>query len=201
MPSPWLSLATAKLSSTTRSRHGKEVSRHGWRLLTRPSMSMTSMATTGRRMWRLFSTQPIDNSDEEGQSSTSAAAAETFLTGTSSLYAEQMFEQYQMDPNSVHPSWKQYFDNMLAGVAYHESDYSKPTSAVSTSPKKRTAVAVVSVRNVRKSNAEGRGSLIASIILCVHLHGPNFRITSHPIPWPFLISFGPIKSMDTWQHN
>lgn len=53
--------------------------------------------------------------------------SETFLTGTTSIYAEQMFEMYQIDPNSVHPSWKQYFDNMEQGLAYDEHEYNKPT--------------------------------------------------------------------------
>ena len=52
---------------------------------------------------------------------------ETFLNGTSSLYAEQMFEQYEEDPSSVHPSWKRYFDNLQQGVSFHQDDYSRPT--------------------------------------------------------------------------
>jgi hypothetical protein len=64
---------------------------------------------------------------------------ETFLTGSSSLYAEQMFDQYSEDPNSVHPSWKQYFDNLEEGVAFSAEDYSRP----STIPGKR-ATALVS---------------------------------------------------------
>mmetsp|Transcript_22733 Transcript_22733/g.56174 ORF Transcript_22733/g.56174 Transcript_22733/m.56174 type:complete len:975 (-) Transcript_22733:312-3236(-) len=52
---------------------------------------------------------------------------ETFLSGTSSLYAEQMLEQYEQDPNSVHPSWKKYFDNLQEGVAFNQEDYSRPT--------------------------------------------------------------------------
>jgi 2-oxoglutarate dehydrogenase E1 component len=52
---------------------------------------------------------------------------ETFLNGTSSLYAEQMFDQYSANPESVHPSWKQYFDNLEQGVAFHQDDYSRPT--------------------------------------------------------------------------
>ena len=52
---------------------------------------------------------------------------ETFLSGTSSLYAEQMLEQYEEDPDSVHPSWKQYFENLEEGVGFNQDDYSRPT--------------------------------------------------------------------------
>ena len=57
------------------------------------------------------------------------------MTGTSSLYAEQMYEQYLQDPNSVHASWKKYFDNLEAGVAYSEDDYNQPTAAVASKPR------------------------------------------------------------------
>jgi len=70
-----------------------------------------------------------------GRAMMSTAAAyeddepETFLTGTSSIYAEQMYEQYQHDPTSVHESWKKYFDNMENGVPFKRSEYSQPTGA------------------------------------------------------------------------
>jgi hypothetical protein len=82
-----------------------------------PSRSSTRAA--------LFSTQPI----EEDQ--------ESFLTGSSSLYAEQMYEMYEQDPNSVHESWRQYFDNMHQGVPFRVEDYSRPTAVASS----RAAVA------------------------------------------------------------
>lgn len=67
--------------------------------------------------------------------------SESFLTGTSSIYAEQMYELYQQDPHSVDASWKQYFDNLEAGVAYDEGLYSNPTSVPS-----KTQAAAVSVQ-------------------------------------------------------
>eukprot|EP00934_Nitzschia_sp_Nitz4_P003808 Nitzschia sp. Nitz4//scaffold24_size164493//89289//92779//NITZ4_002331-RA/size164493-snap-gene-0.9-mRNA-1//1//CDS//3329544123//3798//frame0 len=60
--------------------------------------------------------------------STKAESAETFLSGSSSLYAEQMYDHYLEDPDSVHPSWKQYFDNLEVGVEFSASDYSSPTA-------------------------------------------------------------------------
>lgn len=61
---------------------------------------------------------------------------ETFLNGTSSLYAEQMFEMYLEDPNSVQDSWRTYFENEENAVPFDSSDYSKPTSV----PGKRSAL-------------------------------------------------------------
>jgi 2-oxoglutarate dehydrogenase E1 component len=73
--------------------------------------------------------------------STKANEAETFLTGTTSLYAEQMYDQYVENPDSVHPSWKHYFENMESGVSFKAEDYSRPTTILS-----RRAVAVVSLK-------------------------------------------------------
>lgn len=70
--------------------------------------------------------------------STKAQEVETFLTGSSSLYAEQMYDQYSEDPESVHPSWKQYFDNLEKGVAFSAEDYSRPTAI----PGRRATAAV-----------------------------------------------------------
>lgn len=80
------------------------------RILASSRHSKTSLVGLSQR---IFSTRPQE--------------IETFLNGTSSLYAEQMFEQYEQDPNSVHPSWKKYFDNLQGGVAFHQDDYSRPS--------------------------------------------------------------------------
>ncbi len=71
--------------------------------------------------------------------STRVQEAETFLNGTSSLYAEQMYEQYLQDPSSVHESWQKYFQNVEGGVAFDAGDYSRPTSI----PGKRALAATV----------------------------------------------------------
>jgi 2-oxoglutarate dehydrogenase E1 component len=64
-------------------------------------------------------------------STTAPATAETFLTGTTSVYAEQMYELYEQDPSLVHSSWKNYFDNLQKDIAYNPSDYSSPSAALS----------------------------------------------------------------------
>ncbi|VDI12303.1 2-oxoglutarate dehydrogenase E1 component [Mytilus galloprovincialis] len=40
----------------------------------------------------------------------SSAQAESFLNGSSGSYVETMYESWQKDPNSVHKSWKAYFE-------------------------------------------------------------------------------------------
>ena len=66
---------------------------------------------------------------------------ESFLTGTSSVYAEQMMDLYEQDPNLVHESWRQYFDNLNKGIAYSSEDYSKPTTVMSEKAKSMSSAA------------------------------------------------------------
>lgn len=42
--------------------------------------------------------------------------SESFLSGTSSVYAEQMLAAYKRDPESVHVSWRSYFENLERGM-------------------------------------------------------------------------------------
>merc|ERR1719204_2912629 len=46
----------------------------------------------------------------------SSASAEPFLSGTSSVYLEEMFEAWKRDPSSVHLSWHAYFSQVEAGA-------------------------------------------------------------------------------------
>ena len=97
--------------------------------------------------------------------STKPLETETFLTGSSSLYAEQMYDQYSEDPNSVHPSWKKYFDNLENGIAFSAEDFNRPT----TIPGKRAAVVVsansVGSWQVTDSMAMGKWVLICRFVL------------------------------------
>mmetsp|Transcript_10658 Transcript_10658/g.16169 ORF Transcript_10658/g.16169 Transcript_10658/m.16169 type:complete len:1087 (+) Transcript_10658:165-3425(+) len=63
--------------------------------------------------------------------------SETFLTGSSSLYAEQMYDNYQADPNTVHETWRKYFEDMESGKKYDPEVFNRPT--VVTSTQKRVA--------------------------------------------------------------
>ena len=91
---------------------------------------------------------------------------ETFLNGTSSLYAEQMFEQYEEDPSSVHPSWKRYFDNLQQGVSFHQDDYSIPTMVPG---KRMVAQAAVSLFFFFKSSCQRKNVMSATFSFMIFL--------------------------------
>jgi 2-oxoglutarate dehydrogenase E1 component len=74
--------------------------------------------------------------------STAPAKQESFLNGSSSVYAEYMYELYQADPNSVEPSWKSYFDALERGQAISDADFNRPTMATSPQPRRGVSVAV-----------------------------------------------------------
>ena len=42
---------------------------------------------------------------------------ESFLSGTSSVYAEHMYDQWRKDPQSVHASWRIDFQNLEGGAS------------------------------------------------------------------------------------
>lgn len=46
-----------------------------------------------------------------------SVSAEPFMNGSSSVYIEQMYENWRQDPGSVHASWDAYFRNVEAGAA------------------------------------------------------------------------------------
>jgi 2-oxoglutarate dehydrogenase E1 component len=70
--------------------------------------------------------------------STSPSQQETFLTGTTSVYAEQLYEKYQQNPDSVHESWRRYFDNLGKDIPFEASAFSSPTTLVDPKSKPRT---------------------------------------------------------------
>jgi 2-oxoglutarate dehydrogenase E1 component len=43
------------------------------------------------------------------------STADSFANGTSSVYIDQMYEEWRHDPQSVHASWRSYFANVEAG--------------------------------------------------------------------------------------
>ena len=46
----------------------------------------------------------------------STSNQESFLSGSSSIYAEQMYDSWKKDPSSVHASWRSYFENLESGA-------------------------------------------------------------------------------------
>lgn len=83
--------------------------------------SMRMAKTNSRLSSALFSTQLQEEEDLP-------MPPETFLNGTSSLYAEQMYEMYLEDPSSVQDSWRLYFENEANAVPFDSNDFNRPTS-------------------------------------------------------------------------
>jgi|UniRef100_A0AC35EUT8 2-oxoglutarate dehydrogenase E1 component len=53
--------------------------------------------------------------------------SEGFMNGSSSIYIEQMYDNWRSDPNSVHKSWDAYFRNVEAGAGPGEAFQAPPT--------------------------------------------------------------------------
>ena len=99
---------------------------------------------------------------------------ESFLTGTSSIYAEEMYDRYMNDPHSVHESWKHYFDALSAGQPYDPTAYNRPTAAVvsSTTTKFATTTSTLSQNTVAAAAVAPSDSLgVAHLIRAYQVNG------------------------------
>ena len=74
------------------------------------SVSLATLATSNN-MTAARTRSTSNDPTSRTMSSARPAQQETFLTGTSSLYAEEMYERYLQDPQSVEESWRVYFEN------------------------------------------------------------------------------------------
>ena len=54
-----------------------------------------------------------------------ALGIENFANGTSAVYIDQMYEMWKQDPQSVHSSWRAYFEGVDSGA---ETPYQAPPS-------------------------------------------------------------------------
>lgn len=52
---------------------------------------------------------------------------DSFVTGTSGVYIEKMYENWLKDPKSVHLSWDVYFTNLESGLDHSQAFQSPPT--------------------------------------------------------------------------
>nr|XP_039273817.1 2-oxoglutarate dehydrogenase, mitochondrial-like isoform X1 [Styela clava] len=66
-------------------------------------------------------------SSSQQQAVAAAAKAEPFLSGSSSVYVEDMYESWLQDPSTVHKSWDVYFRNVNSGALPGEA-YQRPPS-------------------------------------------------------------------------
>src|ERR1700749_1270676 len=51
-------------------------------------------------------------SDRVNRASNEILEATSFLNGTNAAFIEQLYAQYQANPDSVDPSWRQWFDEL-----------------------------------------------------------------------------------------
>jgi hypothetical protein len=153
-------------------------------------LAAVARRSTGLQVWTraaaAFSTKPHE--------------MESFLSGTSSLYAEQMYDQYCENPDSVHASWKQYFDNLQEGVAFSQEDYNRPTSVPGKRSVAVTAVSIVQYSQYSTAYQRMYQLLfwfrVSCVSCCYFISIYLFRMEFLPIPWPFPILFVATKSMD-----
>ena len=113
--------------------------------------------------------------------------SESFLTGTSSIYAEEMYERYLQDPNSVELSWKTYFDNLQEGSPYVEAEYNRPT----ISPGRTSAS--MSALNAAPSDSLGVAHLIRAYQVNGHTAAKLDPLDLHT---PLAFPYRPCNTMD-----
>ena len=46
-----------------------------------------------------------------------SSQADNFVNGTSAVYVDMLYDQWKENPESVHPSWQAYFNNVEHDVA------------------------------------------------------------------------------------
>lgn len=80
-------------------------------------------------------------SSSQQQAVAAAAKAEPFLSGSSSVYVEEMYESWLQDPKSVHKSWDTYFRNVNSGALPGEA-YQRPPSLGAAVTPASTSLAV-----------------------------------------------------------
>ncbi|KAF0852882.1 mitochondrial 2-oxoglutarate dehydrogenase E1 form 1 [Andalucia godoyi] len=88
-------------------------------------------------------------------------SAESFLSGSSSVVLENMYEQWQKDPSSVHPSWKRYFES------FHATPLVRPAPKGHVSGSSSTSTSQISEAALRDSIKMMQ--LIRAYRICGHL--------------------------------
>ena len=68
----------------------------------------------------------LKNNSKFTKNFTNNLSNDSFLTCTSGIYIEKMFQLWKSDPKSVHVSWDIYFSNINKGLSFSESFQSSP---------------------------------------------------------------------------
>ncbi|KAK7482309.1 hypothetical protein BaRGS_00026437 [Batillaria attramentaria] len=100
------------------------------------------------------------------------AAAEPFLSGSSSTYVEEMYLAWQSDPNSVHKSWDSFFRQTARGAPPGQAYTRPPSLTSSTVPMALPIHAVTQGAPVDEKTIEDHLS-VQSIIRSYQTRGHN----------------------------
>ncbi|XP_041362850.1 2-oxoglutarate dehydrogenase, mitochondrial-like isoform X1 [Gigantopelta aegis] len=106
-----------------------------YRLKTMLALSERNLSTVGRavfcRVCSSWTGNRVDVSSLPRKYATQAAA-EPFLSGSSSAYLEDMYSAWQQDPSSVHKSWDSFFRQTAKGAPPGQAYVRPPTLASSS---------------------------------------------------------------------
>ena len=74
------------------------------------------------------------------------SAQDNFVNGTSVVYVDQLYEQWREDPNSVHASWRAYFNNVEGEAA---EPYTQPPTLGQSD---KSTISIDSILSALKDN-------------------------------------------------
>ncbi|KAJ3192839.1 2-oxoglutarate dehydrogenase E1 component [Irineochytrium annulatum] len=101
--------------------------------LERSSASLSTLASkTTRPAATTAIRKPIAPVGARGLATTPSSSTETFLSGASAPYIEEMYNAWLKDPTSVHLSWQIYFRNINAGQDGSSAFIAPPTITPTT---------------------------------------------------------------------
>ena len=84
------------------------------------------------------------------------SVADNFAAGANAVFMDQMYEMYKEDPNSVHSSWRAYFDGLENDVA---EPYQPPPS-LGKAPQKGQATSIDAVVSALKETEFFKGATV-----------------------------------------
>ncbi|XP_070544231.1 2-oxoglutarate dehydrogenase complex component E1-like isoform X1 [Ptychodera flava] len=99
-------------------------------------------------------------------------ATEPFLNGTSSMYVEQMYEQWLDDPSSVHKSWDIFFQNAQEGATPGSAYETQTVAMQRTTPMSTTGQTAPVFATVDKQVIEDH-LVVQNIIRAYQIRGHN----------------------------
>lgn len=142
------------------------------------AMHRNAIADLRVRAWMSSASKPTAAAEPATKRS---HPSESFLSGTSSVYAEQMLAAYKKDPNAVHVSWRAYFENLERGVGHDQGAF-EPLPTIQSNASASSSL-MVSPQYTNGMIMEGwvRYSIHSNFGTTVFL--PFKEFTSFRFPW------------------